>query len=90
MGEWESERVRVRKPLWTAKEPALVGSECHFFAWTEMAPAPRVLYLGPKGKRSIDPCGMDQVWMPSNSTNIARKRVQETLKFPENPGNLNW
>ncbi len=44
-----------------------------------MAPAPRVLYLGPKGKRSIDPCGMDQVWMPSNPTNIARKRVQEIV-----------
>ena len=42
-----------------------------------MAPAPRVLYLGPKGKRSIEPCGMCQVWMPSNPTNIARKRVQE-------------
>ena len=44
-----------------------------------MAPAPRVLYLGPKGKRSIEPCGMCQVWMPSNPTNIARKRVQESF-----------
>ena len=46
-----------------------------------MAPAPRVLHLGPKGKRSIDPCGMDQVWMPSNPTNIARKRVQEIVEI---------
>ena len=44
-----------------------------------MAPAPRVLYLGPKGKRSIESCGMCQVWMPSNPTNIARKRVQESF-----------
>ena len=50
-------------------------------ALTEMAPAPRVLYLGPKGKRSIEPCGMCQVWMPSNPTNIARKRVQEIVEI---------
>ena len=53
-----------------------------------MAPAPRVLYLGPKGKRSIEPCGMCQVWMPSNPTNIARKRVQEIVemeRFPFGP-----
>ena len=50
-----------------------------------MAPAPRVLYLGPKGKRSIEPCGMCQVWMPSNPTNIARKRVQESFAISCNP-----
>ena len=54
-----------------------------------MAPASRVLYLGPKGKRPIDFHGNAEVWMSSNRKNIARKRVQETLKFPENPGNLN-
>ena len=33
-------------------------------------PAPRVLYLDPKGKRCIDSCAMYQVWMPSNPKNI--------------------
>jgi len=42
-----------------------------------MAPAPRVLYLGPKGKRSIDSPIDAQVWISSNQKNIARKRVQE-------------
>ena len=42
-----------------------------------MAPAPRVLYLGPKGKRSIDSSIDAQVWMSSNQKNIARKHVQE-------------
>ena len=46
-----------------------------------MAPAPRVLYLGPKGKRSIDYCVDDHVWMPSNPKNIARKCVQERVEI---------
>ena len=46
-----------------------------------MAPAPRVLYLGPKGKRSIDPHGNAMVWMSSNPKNIARKRVQERVEI---------
>ena len=46
-----------------------------------MAPAPKVLYLGPKGKRSIDSSIDAQVWMSSNQKNIARNRVQERIKI---------
>ena len=46
-----------------------------------MAPASRVLYLGTKGKRSIDSWDMCQVWMPSNPTNIARKHICILLQY---------
>ena len=46
-----------------------------------MAPAPRVLYLGPKGKRSIDSYGNAMVWISSNLKNIARKRMQESVEI---------
>ena len=55
------------------------GSKSNFFVWIQMAPAPRILYLGRKGKCSIGPCGIFQVWM-----------FQPKKILPGNgPGNLN-
>ena len=44
-----------------------------------MAPAPRILYLGRKGKCSIGPCGIFQVWM------FQPKKIL----LGNGPGNLN-
>ena len=46
-----------------------------------MTLVPKVLYLGTKGKLSIDSNGNSQVWMTSNPKNIARKHVQERVEI---------
>ena len=58
------------------------GSKSNFFVWIQMAPAPRILYLGREGKCSIGPCGIFQVWMFQPKKILPRKS-----KYC--PGNLN-
>ena len=52
-----------------------------FFGWIQTAPAPRLLYVCPKGKVSSDYWVNAMVWMSSNPK---RKRVQERVKISWN------
>ena len=51
--------------------------------------APRILYLCPKGKFSMDPWVDGKVWMSLNKKNIARKCVQERVEISF-PGHIGW